>query len=121
MHPVLGDLDTETGEPSGTIEREVDMTGAEKQHANLVDDPWQSALDEVGNAYAHNRRAASAAPATTPKSYCESCGGVDQHMPGCPTLRPPPEERFADFTSPRRGALRRTAVDLLKRLVALLE
>jgi len=99
MHPLLGDLDIETGEPSGTIERAVSGGPPVAGFGEFATEPTE----------------------ITPKSYCESCGGVDQHMPGCPALTPPPEERFADFTTPRVGRLRGAAAGLLRRLAKLLD
>jgi len=126
MHPLLGDLDAETGEPSGTMEREVDLAEAQKHAVDLVDDPWQVAHnhDELGVdglPLVPRSRAAQAVEPTPPKSYCESCGGVGQHMLGCPTLRPPPEERFADFTAPEPSGIRRALARVLRALAKKLD
>jgi hypothetical protein len=40
------------------------------------------------------------------KRYCESCGGVDQHMPGCPTEGRERAERAAQAEEARRPARR---------------
>jgi hypothetical protein len=119
MHPLLGELDPETGEPAATIEREA------------VIEAENDLIPEIVKSRAAHQVADEREPPTTrfdgtrfagyrepPKSYCESCGGVDQHMEGCPALLPPPEERVADFTrhEPEPSLMRQALGWALKRI-----
>lgn len=79
MHPLLGELDSDSGEPVSTIEREAVVEAEDELLPKLK-------------------------PAQAISTYCDSCGGVDEHMPGCPVTRPPQE--FVDFTQPDPGPLR---------------
>jgi len=102
VHPLLGELDPETSEPVSSIEREAIVEAEDDLLPGAEDDLRAVPKSRAASHALPKSRAAS--HEALPKSYCESCGGVDQHMPGCPALRGPHE--FVDFTQREPGPIR---------------